>query len=182
MIRRNEFLAGTNPVKLREFKPIKRSRPHKGLKRLVRNEFMTPEGISRGDIPIDVLKGDTFDEGMKIRLDSKTLQQFRVQVKDDNDVAWLREKQRLLDAGKTEAEIAADPPLGRQQYKKFVMANFSTKFKSSDDKIEQLQAAMNQGLHRPNLVKRMLLNALLKYWKANLPELKHHRCMNYCNK
>jgi len=118
-----------------------------GNKRIVRNNFIAPEIRGREVLSFERLQAlDIEQAGIKVQLGDKTIEKlFKVQVGDPTDRTWLEERDRRLAAGETEEQLRENPPLGRPQRTINKMVNFGAQGLSTDDKIESIKAAVEQG-------------------------------------
>lgn len=132
-------------------KPIPRlgsnNRDGMGNKRIVRNNFISPEIRGREVLSFERLQATDIEQaGIKVQLGDKTIEKlFKVQVGDPTDRNWLEERTRRLAAGETEEQLRVNPPLGRPQRTISKMVNFGAQGLSVDDKIESIKAAVEQG-------------------------------------
>ena len=79
--------------------------------------------------------------GQKVQLGEETLKKlFQVEVADPSDLAWINEKARLLAAGRPN-----ELPFGREQRKIKKMINFGQANISTEDKINAVAQAVQQG-------------------------------------
>lgn len=118
-----------------------------GNKRIVRNNFIAPEIRGREVLSFERLQATDIEQaGIKVQLGDKTIEKlFKVQVGDPTDRKWLEERTRRLAAGETEEQLRENPPLGRPQRTINKMVNFGAQGLSTDDKIESIKAAVEQG-------------------------------------
>lgn len=107
---------------------------------------------------------------------------LRIEVDDPEDRQWLGIKQRRLQAGETEAEVNADPPLGRPQRKTMRQVNFATANLPVSDQLQRIDraiatmgadtkaetAVIKAGIHSLIASKTMTLEQLTKIGKQTL--------------
>lgn len=118
-----------------------------GNKLITRNNFIAPEIRGREVLSFERLQATDIEQaGIKVQLGDKTIEKlFKVQVGDPTDRKWLEERTRRLAAGETEEQLRENPPLGRPQRTINKMVNFGAQGLSTDDKIESIKAAVEQG-------------------------------------
>ena len=93
---------------------------------------------------------DVASQGIKIQFGDKTFKDlFNIREPDPTDTAWIAEKNRLLATGLTEAQIAIQKPLGRDQRtftKNVNIAESGRKVEQTlTDKLNTIQASLTQG-------------------------------------
>lgn len=118
-----------------------------GNKRIVRNNFIAPEIRGREVLSFERLQATDIETGgVKVQLGDKTIEKlFKVQVPDPTDREWLAEQTARLARGESLEDIKANPPFGRPQRTINKMVNFGAQGLSTDDKIESIKAAVEQG-------------------------------------
>lgn len=142
-IDRPAYDAGTKTIKEKDKIPdLKPMRKGKLDLEGDRPSFKALSVEPRKVIPFEKLQEQqTKQFGQKVQLGEETLKKlFQVEVADPDDRAWIAEKARLVAAGRPN-----DLPFGREQRKIKKMINFGQANISTEDKINAVAQAVQQG-------------------------------------